>query len=256
MGLMGSLKRWIRGSEPTLVDYESYEQQTGSDAPDARADVLGRVGPALPDAGTYKIQQSYDSLLATVRELREALDGQTRRQEELLSRLSTIPAAVEALPQTSKMQSDMLALINDRLKMHAEQQRKVSEITATAAGKKEVGEALQAIKDQIEAGNEIDRQLVDSFNRFSLMIDRLHMTNNHAVECLQQVRDSYAASALQMQEWIEKSRQRSGWLIGGAFVMSLSAFIAVIVLFYVLFSTNPPTPSNAAPAPTPVETSR
>ena len=237
MSLFTTLKRWIRGAQPTVVDFESYEAAaTGTDGPYAPG-VLRRVGPGSPSEqpGSYKIQQSYDSLLQTVRELREALDGQAKRQEELLSKLGTLPLAVEALPQTSKMQSDMLRMINERLSMHADQQRKVSEVINTlGANKKEQGETLQAIRDQIETGNEIDRQLVESFNRFSLMIDRLQLANNNAVECLQQVRDSYATTALQMQEWIEKSRHRNNFLVGGAFGMALVALIAVISLFYFL----------------------
>jgi hypothetical protein len=264
MGLVERVQRWIRGSEPTFVDYEAYEQvlppsssQPGGNPSISAADqalstdagsVLGRVGPqgggmppmpgSVNPAGTYKIQQSYDSLLQTVQELRSALDGQSRRQEELFERLSTLPAAAEALPQTSKMQADMLKLINDRLSMHADQQRKVQEVVnqvggtgpGAAAVKKEYGEALQSIREQIEMGNEIDRQLVESFNRFSMMIDRLQLANQHAVDALQQVRDSYAASAMQMHEWIEKSRHRSGWLIGGAFVMAAGALAISFIL--------------------------
>ena len=248
MGLVERVQRWIRGSEPTLVDYETYEQaasaaelpppeETGGGAAYAPA-VLGKVGPATAGpnpAGTYKIQQSYDALLETVQDLRAALDGQARRQEELFDRLSTLPHAAEALPQTSKMQSDMLKLINDRLAMHANQQRRVTEVVnalggggAVASVKKEYAEALQAIREQIETGNEIDRQLVESFNRFSMMIDRLQLANQHAVDALQQVRDSYAASAMQMHEWIEKSRHRGGWLIGASFLLALGSLIVAL----------------------------
>ncbi|MGN6368021.1 MAG: hypothetical protein ACTHN5_07155 [Phycisphaerae bacterium] len=239
MGFVERVQRWIRGSEPTLVDYEGYAQQAGAgDAAMARAEeglnaVVGRVGPTtMSGAGNYKLQQSYDSLLNTVQELRAALDGQARRQEELFSRLSTLPAAAEALPQTSKMQAEMLKMINDRLSMHAEQQRKVSDVVQAIGPKKgEHAEMLQSIREQIEMGNEIDRQLVESFNRFSMMIDRLQLANNHAVDALQQVRDSYAASAMQMQEWIEKSKNRAGWMVGGAFLMAgLSLLIALYLL--------------------------
>lgn len=244
MGLLAGVRRLIGGSEPTVVDFERYENASplSSSPPGANGPIpSSHSNPATLSSdpgsgvGTYKIQQSYDSLVDTVRQLREALDGQTRRQDELLSKLATLPHAVEALPQTSKMQNDMLKMINDRLGMHAEQQRKVSEVVnSLGANKKEQGEALQAIKEQIETGNEIDRQLVDSFNRFSMMIDRLHVANNHAVEALQQVRDSYAHSQFQMQEWIEKSRHRNGWLVGGAFFMSALALFAVIVLICIL----------------------
>ncbi|HUO09546.1 MAG TPA: hypothetical protein VM008_14650 [Phycisphaerae bacterium] len=241
MGLVERMQRWIRGSEPTLVDYEGLAQQQGMNpgaavlhAEEGLNAVVGRVGPTTPmsGAGNYKIQQSYDSLLNTVQELRAALDGQARRQEELFSRLSTLPAAAEALPQASKMQADMLKMINDRLSMHAEQQRKVSDVVQAIGPKKgEHTEMLQSIREQIEMGNEIDRQLVESFNRFSMMIDRLQLANNHAVDALQQVRDSYAASAMQMQEWIEKSKNRAGWMVGGAFVMAgLSLLIALYLL--------------------------
>lgn len=247
MGLLDGIKKLIRGNEPTMVDYDSFEHSTSRDGmqsatgTDAPA-VLRRVGPGgvMSQPSNYKLQQSYDSLLDTVQQLRATMDGQARRQEELLNRLSTLPHAVEALPQTSKMQSDMLKVINDRLAMHVEQQRKLSETMNTLGdSKKEQGDALKSIRDQIEMGNEIDRQLVESFNRFSMMIDRLHLANNHAVEALQQVRDSYATSAMQMQEWIEKSRSRNGWLIGGAFVLSAAALVAVIILISALFSARP-----------------
>jgi hypothetical protein len=251
MGLVERVQRWIRGSEPTVVDYDSYQQLGVTGQPpettpeNAENPVLGKVGPAgggasaaplATSAGTYKIQQSYDALLQTVQDLRAALDGQARRQEELFDRLSTLPHAAEALPQTSKMQSDMLKLINDRLAMHADQQRKVTEVVnalggaATPAGaKKEYTEALQAIREQIETGNEIDRQLVESFNRFSMMIDRLQLANEHAVNALQQVRDAYAASAMQMHEWIEKSRHRGGWLLAIAFLLSAGSMLIAIL---------------------------
>jgi len=274
MGLVERVQRWMRGGEPTLVDYETYEQAAAGapETPEGEAQreqamheggygVLGKVGPmsaagggsggaggatgggasASNPAGTYKIQQSYDALLQTVQDLRAALDGQSRRQEELFDRLSTLPHAAEALPQASKMQADMLKMINDRLAMHADQQKKVTSVmnalggtgaTAKEGGgaKKEYAEALQSIREQIEMGNEIDQQLVESFNRFSMMIDRLQLANQHAVDALQQVRDSYAASAMQMHEWIEKSRNRSGWMIGGAFVMAAAALVIALFL--------------------------
>jgi hypothetical protein len=273
MELVERMRRWLRGAQPTLIDYEAYEQQnpeqaqaTGTDGP--YSSVLGKVGLARQSAETagpeyaggsapaanYKIQQSYDSLLATVHELRSALDGQARRQEELFDRLSTLPHAVEALPQTSKMQADMLKMINDRLAMHAQQQKKVSDVvTALGPGKKEHAEALGSIREQIEMGNEIDRQLVESFNRFSMMIDRLQLANQHAVDALQQVRDSYASSAMQMHEWIEKSRHRNTWLIGGAFLMAGASLIIVLLLVWSLFGFSATTPTPPSP-PTPAVT--
>ncbi|HVX83457.1 MAG TPA: hypothetical protein VH253_01435 [Phycisphaerae bacterium] len=256
MGLVERVRQWIRGPEPTLVDYDAYERQgliapsdvgnagtAGAGADSGYNPVVGKVGPGsggasgsasgVSPATTYKIQQSYDSLLQTVQELRAALDGQARRQDELLARLSTLPAAAEALPQASKMQADMLKMINDRLAMHAQQQRQVTDVVnSLGPAKKDHAETLTNIREQIEMGNEIDRQLVESFNRFSMMIDRLQLANQHAVDALQQVRDSYAASAMQMQEWIEKSRHRNGWMIGGAFFMAAAALVIVIVLAY------------------------
>ena len=196
--------------------------------------VLRRVGPGgvLPEPNTYKLQQSYDSLLKTVQELRAALDGQVRRQEQLLSRLGTLPQAVEALPQTSQMQAEMLQMINDRLALHLQRQRQLSESmqALTGSGHRPQEDILRNIREQIETSNEIDRQLVESFNRFSMMIDRLQAAHHHAVDCLQQVRDSYAASALQMHEWIEKSRNRNTWMLNSAFVMALVALLAALLL--------------------------
>ncbi len=246
MELVERVRRWLRGPEPTMIDYEGYDQSSGGGAAPYAAGE-GSVTAAGSTQGSmsgptvgpgYKSQQSYDALLNTVQELRSALDGQARRDEELFDRLSTLPHASEALPQTSKMQADMLKMINDRLSMHAQQQKKVSEVVTSLGpgARTEHSMALDNIREQIEMGNEIDRQLVESFNRFSMMIDRLQLANQHAVDSLQQVRDSYASSAMQMHEWIEKSRQRNNWLIGGAFLMAAASLVIVLVLVYNLMS--------------------
>ncbi len=246
MGVFSQLRRFFRTSGPEVIDYEAYPQYAENDSPATASEyaatgtdgpnpaVLRRVGPGavFSEPNHYKLQQSYDSLLQTVQELRSALDGQRQRQEEMLSRLGTLPHAVETLPQTSKMQAEMLQVINDQLAMHSERQRRIREISAGLAGAtKDHSEMLRTIREQIETGNEIDRQLVESFNRFSIMIDRLQAANHHAVECLSQVRDTCAVSAMQMHEWVEKSRVRGTWMLNGAFAMALIAFlIAVFVL--------------------------
>ncbi|MCL2649299.1 MAG: hypothetical protein FWD61_20260, partial [Phycisphaerales bacterium] len=144
MGMVERVRRWLRGTEPTLIDYEAYQQQPGAVQRGEASGypVVGRVGPEGMDVGGgsqgegggYKIQQSYDSLLQTVQDLRAALDSQALRQDQLFDRLSTLPHAAEALPQASKMQADMLKMINDRLAMHADQQRKVTEVVANMPG--------------------------------------------------------------------------------------------------------------------------
>ncbi len=84
MGFVQRVQRWIRGNEPTLVDYETYDQsvaQNQNPPAEAPADpqpdspnpyVVAKVGPEqhlqhqfpaprLNAPGTYKMQQSYDA---------------------------------------------------------------------------------------------------------------------------------------------------------------------------------------------------
>jgi hypothetical protein len=205
---------------------------TGTDVADP---VLGRVGMSYGmEPSTYRLQQSYDALIVTVQQLRETLDGQTQIQQEFLARMATIPHAAEALPQTSQMQTDMLRIINDRLTLHAQQQQKLNDVMAGVTKGKDHTVMLQAIREQIEMSNEIDRQLVESFNRFSLMLDRLQQANSHAVECLEQLRDSYTATSMQVEAWVDKSRRRRHWLVGVALIMSGLALGAVSILIYAL----------------------
>src|SRR4051812_33042173 len=108
MELVERVRRWFRGPQAPMIDYESYDQggqiappQTGFAAAAPGGAGMGAltipssdspsVAPAPQPGTSYKIQQSYDSLLNTVQELRSALDGQAARQEELFDRLSTLP---------------------------------------------------------------------------------------------------------------------------------------------------------------------
>ncbi|MDA8377743.1 MAG: hypothetical protein M0Z50_11950, partial [Planctomycetia bacterium] len=81
MGMMQAFKRAIGGHQPTIVDYQAWGALKNSPTEAGNPDVLSRVGPAIPEPNNYKLQQSYDSLLETVQELRGLLDGHWRRQQ-------------------------------------------------------------------------------------------------------------------------------------------------------------------------------
>ncbi len=230
---MSVLRKIFRPPAPEVIDYElGKPAEVGEAYEDAKPDVIRYIGPgAGPEPGAYKLQQSYDALLTTVQELRATLDGQVQRQEQLLAQLATLPHAVEALPQTSQLQAQMLETISQRLAIHVQQQKHVTEaISALIAAGKPPIELLKGIREQMETSTEIDRQLVEAFNRFSMMMDRLQLTNRHAVECLSQVRDSYAHATVQVQDWIDKSRSRNTWMINSAFVMALVSLLALLIL--------------------------
>ncbi len=230
---MSVLRKIFRPPAPEVIDYElGKPAEVGDASHDGNPDVIRYIGPGGgPEPGSYKLQQSYDALLTTVQELRATLDGQVQRQEQLLAQLATLPHAVEALPQTSQLQAQMLETISQRLAIHVQQQKHVTEaISALITAGKPPIELLKGIREQMETSTEIDRQLVEAFNRFSMMMDRLQLTNRHAVECLSQVRDSYAHATVQVQDWIDKSRSRNTWMINSAFVMALVSLLALLIL--------------------------
>jgi len=230
---MSVLRKIFRPAAPEVIDYELDKPGNDVAGPNGpNPDVIRYIGPgAGPEPGAYKLQQSYDALLTTVQELRATLDGQVQRQEQLLAQLATLPHAVEALPQTSQLQAQMLETISQRLAIHVQQQKHVAEtISALIADGRPPVELLKGIREQLETSTEIDRQLVEAFNRFSMMMDRLQLTNRHAVECLSQVRDSYAHAIVQVQDWIDKSRTRNTWMINSAFVMALVSLLALLIL--------------------------
>jgi hypothetical protein len=138
---------------------------------------------------------------------------------------------VEALPQTSRLQAQMLETISQRLAIHVQQQKQIAETISglIAAGKPPI-ELLKGIREQMETSTEIDRQLVEAFNRFSMMLDRLQLSNQHAVECLSQVRDGYVHATVQVQDWIDKTRTRNTWMINSAFVMALVSLLTLLIL--------------------------
>jgi hypothetical protein len=230
---MSVLRKIFRPTAPEVIDYELDKRADAANGEsDSNPDVIRFISPgAGPEPGAYRLQQSYDALLTTVQELRATLDGQVQRQEQLLAQLTTLPHAVEALPQTSQLQAQMLETVSQRLAIHAQQQREVTEkISALIAAGKPPIDLLKGIREQMETSTEIDRQLVEAFNRFSMMMDRLQLTNRHAVECLSQVRDCYAHATVQVQDWIDKSRVRNTWMINSAFVMALVSMLALVIL--------------------------
>ena len=83
---------------------------------------------AKRDAAINNLQEGFTTLTDLMSTIRQGLEQQSKRQDELLAYLSHLPEALRTLPETSRVHGETLRAIHQQLEQQNIQQDKLTEI--------------------------------------------------------------------------------------------------------------------------------
>src|SRR3954452_23073004 len=102
---------------------------------------------AKRDAAIASLREGMESLAGTIISIRDNLEKQGRRQDEMLSYLSHLPEILHSLPEAHRIQAETLKSIGQQLQQQTAQANRVGEILEKISnGGVEQKETLEAIK--------------------------------------------------------------------------------------------------------------
>ncbi|HEV8607493.1 MAG TPA: hypothetical protein VGQ99_19315 [Tepidisphaeraceae bacterium] len=107
---------------------------------------------AKRDAAITSMQEGLESLAGTIISIRDTLEKQGRRQDEMLAYLSHLPEILHSLPEAHRIQAENLKSIGQQLQQQVTQQNRVGEILEKLSnGGVEQKETLVALRGEVEA---------------------------------------------------------------------------------------------------------
>jgi chromosome segregation ATPase len=183
-----------------------------------------------------EVQRGFGALADLMTTIRENLEQQSRRQEELLEHLAHLPRAIESTTESSRVQSETLRAIHQQIEHQSGQQRQLAEIleriSHTGGDQKEI---LDVLKDRVESLSDHDRVISDTLGSVSNAMQTMGKTSATSAEVMAQMRDQAAARDVTLEKMLAKQNTRFTTMLAVAILMSIAALVAVSVIGYLMW---------------------
>jgi hypothetical protein len=237
--LMARIGQWFnskrnKGTLPVLKEV-TPPPPGEAEGGDRKARGLFRRPWARRDAAIAGLQQGFDSLADLMTGIRENLEGQSRRQEEMLGYLSHLPQLLESLPETQRMHGQTLQVIGRSLQQQTEQQGRLAEIldklTDGHGEQRQVLESLTGRTDTLAAHNET---ISATLRQVGSVMEIVGRSSESGAEVLRHLSHELSRRDGQMEEIIQRQSRRLTAMLMATVVLSVLALAAAGVMGYLL----------------------
>ena len=191
---------------------------------------------AKRDNAIENLQRGIGALSDLLVSLRDNMERQSQRQEELLGHLSTLPEVLRSIPESSRVQSEALGAIHQSIEQQNSQQSKLGDILdRLSVADSQQGRTLEALQQTVSSLNEHDQTI--SLNMQSLGISLESVSNNSesSARVLEQLRDNSARRDGELERVIKRQNTRFTTMLTVAIVLSVAALSAVSTFGYLAY---------------------
>ncbi|HEY7089999.1 MAG TPA: hypothetical protein VH518_18015 [Tepidisphaeraceae bacterium] len=189
-----------------------------------------KYGPAIQN-----LQDGFNTLTDLMSSIRESLDRQSQRQDELITYLSHLPEALRTIPESSRIHGETLRAIHTQLEQQNVQQEKLSEILEKlSAGGGEQRDSLNDIKEHVEALRQTDEAISSNLSSLGSALQSVSHNSTAGAQVLEQMRDRIDSRDGQLERILHRQGTRFTTMLAVAIFLSIAALAAVGVIGYML----------------------
>jgi hypothetical protein len=192
---------------------------------------------AKRDAAITRLQDGFGTLTDLMSSVRDSLEKQGRRQDELLTYLSHLPAALESLPESNRIHGETLKAIHQQLGQQNGQQEKLAEILeklSESGG--ESKEILTELTDRVDTLRQTDQAIADNLNSVGSAMATVSKHSVASAQVLEQMRDNINSRDGQLERVLARQSHRFTVMLSVAIFLSIAALGAVAVVGYLLLN--------------------
>jgi len=193
---------------------------------------------AKRDEAISNLQNGVGALADLMSTIRDNLESQGRRQQELLGYLSHLPQALEALPEAGRIQGETLKAIHQQLAAQNGQQNKLGEILeriVQADGERR--KAVDGLRDSVESLREQDSAISDNLGNVGLAMQHVSRASEASTKVLEQMRENLTSRETELQAMLSKQSSRMTIMLAIAIGLSVLALAAVCAVGYLGYQT-------------------
>jgi chromosome segregation ATPase len=184
-------------------------------------------------AAITQLQQGFSSLTDLMGSIRQHMDSQGRRQDELLAHLSALPRVLETIPESNRLQGETLKAIHEQLLHQAQQQETLGEIlqklSESGGDQKEL---LEGLRERVETLNYQDKAMADSLNTVGSALESVSRNSAASTEVLGHLSDNLRTRDGELERILHRQGTRFTTMLAIAICLSIAALGSVAVFAY------------------------
>jgi ABC-type transporter Mla subunit MlaD len=169
--------------------------------------------------------------------IRNNLEQQNRRQDELFGALQQLPQVLHTIPESSRMTGETLTAIRQQIEGQTAQQYRLGEILdrigQTAGEQKQM---VDDIRGRVEELHQADTSIADYLNSVGSSLKDVSRSNQTSAQVLEQMRDNLTSRDGQIERVLHRQGVRFTTMLSVAIVLSVAALAAVGVIGYILIN--------------------
>lgn len=188
---------------------------------------------AKRDHAIEQLQGGINAIGDLMTGIRDHLEQQSKRQDELLGYLSHLPAALEQLPESNRVQAETLKAIHDQMKGQQEHQGRLGEILEKiSAADGQNLRSLDALQEHVEQLRRHDEAVAQNLGQVGQAMKGLGDNTAASAAVLQQLREQSATRDREIEQILQQQTSRFTTLLVVATLLLVAALVAVGVLGY------------------------
>jgi len=186
---------------------------------------------ARREATVAQLQDGFRALNDLVASVKDNLDRQAERHDEILRVLRHLPDALRAIPESARTQAETLKFVGEQLQRHNGQYHRLAEVleklSESGAGQRKL---LDALCDRVDTISEHDRSLADHLRSVSTAMQGVSQNTQASAHVLDQLRENGRTRDVDLQVLLHRQTVRFTTMLSVAIVLSLGALGAVAVI--------------------------
>jgi predicted nucleic acid-binding Zn-ribbon protein len=191
---------------------------------------------AKRDNAIDNLQRGIGALSDLLVSLRDNMERQSQRQEELLGHLSMLPEALKAIPEAGRAQSEALGAIHQSIERQNSQQSKLGDILdRLSTADVQQSRTLEALQQTVGSLNEHDQAISTNMQSLGIALESMSNNSQSSARVFEQLRDNTARRDGELERVIKRQNTRFTTLLTVAIVLSVGALTAVSTFGYLAY---------------------
>ena len=243
------------GSSRSRISDDLPENNDNGDAADVIGAGLGNGGNSLmpnpieprstflrpftrrPDPNIEQLRSAVGALGELMTGIRDNLEQNARRQDEVLQYLSHLPVALQQLPESARVQGEALRAIQLRMERQAGEQERLAEILERmSAADVTHGRTLESLQQRVDTLNQHDKAIAENLNDVGEAMQTLGRHSESSTMVLKQMREDSTTRNGELERILHRQGSRFTTMLAVAIFLSIAALAAVVVMGYLLMN--------------------
>lgn len=192
---------------------------------------------ARNEQAIHRLQEGFTTLTDLMGSVRDHLDKQSTRQDELLKYLSHLPEVLQSIPESNRVNAETLRGIQQHLSAQNDAQARLAEILDNI-GKTggETRQAMDEIRQGVQTLGQYDQRMSEALSGVGSAMKDVSRNSETSTEVLQTLRDNLNRHDEELERIIQRQNSRFTTLLVVAIVLAILSLATVLALGYVLLN--------------------